>query len=288
MDNAGNYDDRDYIQDGRRKRLSQEDSEMLMEAFARNPRPTPDERNELARQLGLNSRSIQIWFQNRRAKLKKEAHDPDLFSTKPSAPVESFNFPVVNARNFKEMCLPKYLDIPIKGQQFTTEDISKNDAIRMFWRRHQEHSIKEPEIQMEASVKESAIKENKQQTLLTPPTFASKGLNKRPKTLLETDQKGYNMPDLLPFTEISGNRAGLGSKMDYLDLSFLNQSVKQINDQDTLRTELFKPQLDSMATDLQFLFDSSMPVSIKHNNEAQQQQQFSEFFSVLSDMSVRL
>ena len=80
MEFETNYDESDMIQDGKRNRLSPEVSELLLEAFARNPRPSQDERAELSQKVGINSRNIQIWFQNRRAKLKRESNDPHLFS----------------------------------------------------------------------------------------------------------------------------------------------------------------------------------------------------------------
>lgn len=263
------------MQDGRRKRLSQHDSDVLIEVFSRNPRPTPDERNYLARQLGLNSRSIQIWFQNRRAKLKKEAHDPDLFSTKTAAAIEEpSNLPVISAINFKEMCLPKYLDIPIRGQQLSTEDISKNDAIRMYWKRQQEFS-KESEMPLP----DDRFVLSQQENIVTPPSSASKG-HKRPRSDIENDKKGYNMPDLLPFTDI-------GSKMDLINnMNFLNQSVKQISDQDFLKVDYFKPQIDMIAADLNFLFDANIMSTSFDPKVGVNDQQFSEIFSVLSDMGV--
>lgn len=258
METSFNYDERDYIQDGRRKRLSQDESELLLTAFSRNPRPSQDERNELAHKLGMNSRSIQIWFQNRRAKLKKESNDPDLFSIKTFRTTEideCINLPALTAGNFKELCLPKYLDIPIKGQQLTSEDMSKNDAIRKFWKKQQEFS-KEPEPES------STVKIIKQQKSTTPPWDNKKKTKLSPINLKLDDIPSvrFNMPELVPFTEIS-ETSGLSSmksdKIDCSNLKFLTQSVKQINNQNVAKMDFFKPKLDTVTTDLGFLFDGN-------------------------------
>ncbi|KAF9139058.1 hypothetical protein BGX30_008420 [Mortierella sp. GBA39] len=55
-----------------RRRLSTEESEYLMVQFNLNGRPTAQERDSFARHLKLNRRTIQVWFQNRRAKLKRD------------------------------------------------------------------------------------------------------------------------------------------------------------------------------------------------------------------------
>ncbi|KAI9499308.1 homeobox domain-containing protein, partial [Zychaea mexicana] len=44
---------------------------VLQNSFAVNPLPEAPMRNQLARELGVNQRTIQIWFQNRRAKARK-------------------------------------------------------------------------------------------------------------------------------------------------------------------------------------------------------------------------
>ncbi|KAG9061880.1 hypothetical protein KI688_007031 [Linnemannia hyalina] len=56
----------------RRRRLTTEESEYLMVQFNLNGRPTAQERDCFARHLKLNRRTIQVWFQNRRAKLKRD------------------------------------------------------------------------------------------------------------------------------------------------------------------------------------------------------------------------
>ena len=258
MDISNNFDERDYIQDGRRKRLSQEESELLLEAFSRNPRPSQDERAELAQKLGMNSRSIQIWFQNRRAKLKKESNDPELFSIKTSKAREVYeyvNLPTVTAGNFKELCLPKYLDIPIKGHQMTSEDMSKNEAIRKFWKKQQEFT-------KDSDYSVSKMRISKQQQSTTPP------MDKKKKTKLHSDNFNFSeirpvcfdMPELVPFNEISSTSSSKSirlNKFDCSNLKFLTQAVKQINSEEIAKTDFYKPKLDTVTTDLSFLFDGN-------------------------------
>ncbi|KAI7822871.1 Homeodomain-like protein, partial [Gamsiella multidivaricata] len=56
----------------RRRRLTTEESEYLLRQFGNNERPTAQEREVFARHLSLDKKTIQVWFQNRRAKLKRE------------------------------------------------------------------------------------------------------------------------------------------------------------------------------------------------------------------------
>lgn len=294
MESTLNYDERDYIHDGRRKRLSQDESELLLEAFNRNPRPNQEERNELAQRLGLNARSIQIWFQNRRAKLKRESNDPDLFSFKPpfkpSEIDECANLPVVTAGNFKELCLPKYLDIPIKGQQLTSEDMSKNDAIRKFWKRHQEFTK-----ESDSSSLNSPVKVTRQYKSTTPPWDNKKKTKLSPVDLkLEENNVSFNMPDLVPFSEISSSssKKSKSSKFTCSNLAFLTQSVKQINTQDPTKIDFYKPKLDTITTDLAFLFDGSKNLTslellgtTKRPPSQVVDQSLSDIFSFLPDLN---
>ncbi|EJW05066.1 hypothetical protein EDEG_00847 [Edhazardia aedis USNM 41457] len=56
----------------KRVRLSSEKTLFLQQFFDQKPRPTTIEKRELAKKLQLNFRSVQVWFQNRRAKCKKD------------------------------------------------------------------------------------------------------------------------------------------------------------------------------------------------------------------------
>lgn len=124
---------------GKYRKLSQKASYILLKYFDQNARPNTDEIIELSSVLGINSKKIKYWFQNRRVKLRKEFNNPNLFSKKSTKELKSeISFPQVTAKNFKELCLPKYLDIPIKGQILSNEDIANNDAIKRFWQKQQE------------------------------------------------------------------------------------------------------------------------------------------------------
>lgn len=55
-----------------RAKISSEQLAVLVAAFEREPLPNLDQRQELAKVLGMTPRSVQIWFQNRRQRLKPQ------------------------------------------------------------------------------------------------------------------------------------------------------------------------------------------------------------------------
>jgi len=56
----------------KRRRLSNQETKFLMDSFDRNPKPNSKMRAKLAIAIpGMSERTIQIWFQNRRAKVKQ-------------------------------------------------------------------------------------------------------------------------------------------------------------------------------------------------------------------------
>ncbi|KAI8076974.1 hypothetical protein BDF21DRAFT_384740 [Thamnidium elegans] len=65
--------DRDISPPRKRTRTSPEQLAILEKSFSTNPSPNNRVREQLSHQLGMPERSIQIWFQNRRAKVKNQA-----------------------------------------------------------------------------------------------------------------------------------------------------------------------------------------------------------------------
>ncbi|RCH89574.1 hypothetical protein CU097_007045 [Rhizopus azygosporus] len=57
----------------KRTRTTPEQLAVLEKSFSMNPSPNSRVREQLSHQLGMPERSIQIWFQNRRAKMKSQA-----------------------------------------------------------------------------------------------------------------------------------------------------------------------------------------------------------------------
>ncbi|CAG8707381.1 7830_t:CDS:2, partial [Racocetra persica] len=62
-----------YRQVKRRRRLTEEETNILISTFEKVQKPDAEMRTRLAAQLNMSSRAIQVWFQNRRAKVKRDA-----------------------------------------------------------------------------------------------------------------------------------------------------------------------------------------------------------------------
>jgi len=54
----------------KRKRTTPEQVAILTSTFEKNSLPTPKQRKMIAQQTGMTTRAIQVWFQNKRAKLR--------------------------------------------------------------------------------------------------------------------------------------------------------------------------------------------------------------------------
>jgi len=62
----------------KRKRTSPDQLRILEEIFHNHPHPNLALRNQLAVQLGMTPRCVQIWYQNRRAKARNMEFRPSL------------------------------------------------------------------------------------------------------------------------------------------------------------------------------------------------------------------
>ncbi|CAO3686314.1 unnamed protein product [Umbelopsis vinacea] len=55
----------------RRHRLKPEETDYLTNEFQNNPKPTRKDIQEIASEIEMSERTVQIWFQNKRAKLRR-------------------------------------------------------------------------------------------------------------------------------------------------------------------------------------------------------------------------
>lgn len=65
------------IQKKKRQRTTPEQLGVLEKYFLTDQMPSHQNRIELARKLGMSTRRVQIWFQNKRAKLKRNSSNKD-------------------------------------------------------------------------------------------------------------------------------------------------------------------------------------------------------------------
>ncbi|KAJ3012118.1 UNVERIFIED_CONTAM: hypothetical protein HDU68_001361 [Siphonaria sp. JEL0065] len=88
--------------DGSRKRVhpTKQQQDLLERFFEQNPKPNSKERAEICKAVNINSRSVQVWFQNRRVKAKKEQHREEedgstsSSSEAPYSPYRRDSFPI--------------------------------------------------------------------------------------------------------------------------------------------------------------------------------------------------
>jgi len=65
----------------KRQRISSEQSEILEEVYKQKRSPGPNLRNQLATQLQMTPRRVQIWFQNKRAREKRSKESMSPFAS---------------------------------------------------------------------------------------------------------------------------------------------------------------------------------------------------------------
>ena len=67
-----------------RVKLSQSQTQLLLEYFRLNSKPSLAEREKLGYRIGISSDKIKNWFQNRRAKIKTDAKEEEFWHLKSS------------------------------------------------------------------------------------------------------------------------------------------------------------------------------------------------------------
>eukprot|EP01087_Luapelamoeba_hula_P000612 TRINITY_DN1045_c0_g1_i1.p1 TRINITY_DN1045_c0_g1~~TRINITY_DN1045_c0_g1_i1.p1 ORF type:complete len:575 (-),score=97.47 TRINITY_DN1045_c0_g1_i1:309-2033(-) len=95
----------------KRKRKSPEQLAVLESEFEANPMPNKEIREQLSARLGLTSRQVQIWFQNKRAKVKN-THSQSQTNSPFSSPMSSpRNSPLLTSRHAH--MVPVYPGTPV-------------------------------------------------------------------------------------------------------------------------------------------------------------------------------
>jgi len=82
-------DENDLLNKKKRQRTSPDQLAILEQIFQTDKMPNQQTRVHLADQLGMSSRRVQIWFQNKRAKVKRSVSKPDEECSSPSSLNES-------------------------------------------------------------------------------------------------------------------------------------------------------------------------------------------------------
>jgi hypothetical protein len=68
------------------RRHTPEQTRYMEECFAANPLPSPEEKEQIASKVGTDKRTVTIWYQNKRARVKRSNHRSQSASVDPSSP----------------------------------------------------------------------------------------------------------------------------------------------------------------------------------------------------------
>ncbi|KAI0092943.1 hypothetical protein BDY19DRAFT_989631 [Irpex rosettiformis] len=107
----------------KRKRADAEQLKVLNETYNRTAFPSTEERNELAKKLGMSARSVQIWFQNKRQAMRQSTRQ----ASNASAPVASEPFTAGPAPNSTISTSPP----PMQGGSYSVQPGGPMSSISM-------------------------------------------------------------------------------------------------------------------------------------------------------------
>jgi hypothetical protein len=117
-------DDNDMLNKKKRQRTSPDQLAILEQIFQTDKMPNQQTRVQLADQLGMSSRRVQIWFQNKRAKVKRsvskndtECSSPNSLNSSsssiasPSSPSSPSESPILSSSSPAQTIQPFLLDV---------------------------------------------------------------------------------------------------------------------------------------------------------------------------------
>jgi hypothetical protein len=117
----------DALNSRKRRRLLPQETEFLIHVFEQCPRPSTQVRDYLAARLGMSARNIQIWFQNRRAKVKRDFAESNGKTMLLFAPhsADTQSQPIMG-------CVHGNLAVPIRSHLSSSGDISSSTTIEAY------------------------------------------------------------------------------------------------------------------------------------------------------------
>ena len=102
----------------KRTRASGEVLDYLLSEFDKNHNPTPEQRKEMSEKTGMNEKAVRIWFQNRRAKVRKfEKISKSSNSSRSNSLNMGLNNPNLNLNNLNSLNKAN-ADIPIDINEY--------------------------------------------------------------------------------------------------------------------------------------------------------------------------
>lgn len=140
----------------KRTHLKPAQLEVLQDTFSKNPLPDSSIRARIAKRLGVTERTVQIWFQNRRAKARKM----EALSQSLESPSIAWERPVAPPRyqpTFRTMMTPECFDnahatpaaaavaTPVEQQQ-TQQSVQHQQENQQQRRRPRSSSKPEPKV----------------------------------------------------------------------------------------------------------------------------------------------
>ncbi|KAI0699253.1 hypothetical protein BC835DRAFT_1405190 [Cytidiella melzeri] len=122
----------------KRKRADAEQLKVLNETYNRTAFPSTEERNDLAKKLGMSARSVQIWFQNKRQAMRQSTRQ----ASNATAPVASEPFTAGPAPSSAMSTSPP----PIQGGPYSLPPAGPMGSISMAGQMHgsQRHDAYRP------------------------------------------------------------------------------------------------------------------------------------------------
>ncbi|KAG0205798.1 hypothetical protein BGX28_002669 [Mortierella sp. GBA30] len=132
----------------RRRRLTAQEATFLQTQFKINERPTAQERDRIAKHLSLDRKTIQVWFQNKRAKVKRDTRGcyRDMIETE----VEIEDEADLETDTGGNLVRTDMVQLPEYGSLAFRPTYQANGALRGRWNQGLNHHVDPSSLQMQS------------------------------------------------------------------------------------------------------------------------------------------